>query len=751
MISLRHQLMPITFARRDGLVVFRLFGQLLTVSLLTKHAIGQMHAGMLTGPFMVIRRHLFSFLLKSLVLILIPVSPVLIPHGASAENAPDKGVVHPRNTTGARKIRVGLYENKPKVFTNADGQASGIFVGILEAIARKENWQIAYVCCKWPECLALLSEGRIDLMPDVAVTAERRKKFDFHQEAVIESWSRIYANGEKPLKYWSDLDGRRIALLEGSIQTEVFTRMINGFGYNTPIVKAPSYEKAFGLAANGTVDAVVSNNFFGNHYYRQYGLKKTTIVFNSVPLYFATGRGANPALLEAIDHHLRTMKSEPDSVYYQELMRWMENPPNRIIPRYLVWSVGIIAGLLAFAFVIILLLRHQVKIKTKHLVQANETLHESEEKFRSIFQNHLAVKLIIDPDNGNIVEANEAAVRFYGWPGQKLRQMRIQDINTLPAEQVEEEMRRAKVEHRIHFEFRHRLADGSVRDVEVFSSKIEIKGKALLHSIVHDITEHRKLEEQYRLAQKMEAVGRLAGGVAHDYNNFLSVIIGYAELAMNKTQAGGSLYNYLEQIYTAAERSRDITRQLLTFARQETVKPEVIDLNVKVESLLKILQQLLGEDIELVWRPGIGLWPVLLDAHHLDQILANLCINARDAIADVGKITIKTGTASFDTTYCSEHAGFVPGDFVCLSVNDNGCGMDEETLGKIFEPFFTTKEAGYGTGLGLATVYGIVKQDNGFINVSSEPNKGTTFRIYLPGYKGDHPDYGDRGKELDNI
>jgi PAS domain S-box-containing protein len=255
-------------------------------------------------------------------------------------------------------------------------------------------------------------------------------------------------------------------------------------------------------------------------------------------------------------------------------------------------------------------------------------------------------------------------------------------------------------------------------------------------AVKHDITEHLRLAAQFQQAQKMESVGRLAGGVAHDYNNMLSVIIGYTELAMDKVDPSDPLHADLNEVFKAAKRSTEITRQLLAFARKQTISPKVIDVNETVEGMLKMLRRLIGEDIDLAWLPQDGLWPIKIDPAQVDQILANLCVNARDAIAGVGRITIETHTVTFDTAYCADHAGFVPGDFVLLSVSDDGCGMDKETLDSIFEPFFTTKDESLGTGLGLATVFGIVKQNNGFINVYSEPGKGTTFRIYFPRHVG---------------
>ena len=234
----------------------------------------------------------------------------------------------------------------------------------------------------------------------------------------------------------------------------------------------------------------------------------------------------------------------------------------------------------------------------------------------------------------------------------------------------------------------------------------------------------------------MESVGRLAGGVAHDFNNMLGVILGHAELALMKIAPEESMYLNLKEIEKAAQRSADLTRQLLAFARKQTVAPKILDLNEIIDGILKMLWRLIGEDIDLTWIPGIDIWPVKIDPTQIDQILANLCVNARDAIHGVGKVTLETRNITFDETYCANHAGFIPGNFVMLSISDNGIGMDKETLANIFEPFFTTKEMGKGTGLGLAMVYGIVKQNLGFINVYSEPGKGTTFRIYFPGLAG---------------
>ncbi len=249
-----------------------------------------------------------------------------------------------------------------------------------------------------------------------------------------------------------------------------------------------------------------------------------------------------------------------------------------------------------------------------------------------------------------------------------------------------------------------------------------------------------QLESQLRQAQKLEAVGRLAGGVAHDFNNMLTVILGHADMALEKLDAADPVHADLEQILAVGRRSADLTRQLLAFARQQTIAPQVLDLNDTIASALKMLGRLIGENIELIWRPGRAVRSVKIDPTQLDQILANLAVNARDAISGVGRIVIATEVAELDEAYCSGQAGLTPGSYTVLEFSDTGRGMGEEALAHAFEPFFTTKAPGDGTGLGLATVYGILKQNHGHISASSEPGNGTTFRIYFPSHDGAEAD-----------
>jgi two-component system, cell cycle sensor histidine kinase and response regulator CckA len=341
----------------------------------------------------------------------------------------------------------------------------------------------------------------------------------------------------------------------------------------------------------------------------------------------------------------------------------------------------------------------------------------------------------------------------------------LNDIYELAPEEVQEDATPAF--GRLHpddYEFVAAAIRESARTLETFHSEFRVvlprqglrwrwsqaqpqrmpDGGTLWHGIILDVTDRKlaetekaTLEAQLRQAQKMESVGRLAGGVAHDFNNMLGVILGHAEIALDRVRPSDPLRDDLEQILGAARRSADLTRQLLAFARRQTVAPQVLDLSETVKGLIAMLRRLMGEDIRLNLVQGSDLWRVKVDPSQIDQLLANLCVNARDAISGVGRVTIEMGNILIDDEFCAAHPGLVPGEFVRVTVADDGCGMDADTLPHLFEPFFTTKALGSGTGLGLATVYGIVKQNEGFINVESTPGHGTTMSVYFPRYRGD--------------
>jgi signal transduction histidine kinase len=284
-------------------------------------------------------------------------------------------------------------------------------------------------------------------------------------------------------------------------------------------------------------------------------------------------------------------------------------------------------------------------------------------------------------------------------------------------------------------EYRIIAKDGEIRWLRFYSRPVlEIEQDQVLrvYGAVQDITAIKRLEQQLGQAQKLEAVGRLAGGVAHDFNNMLTVILGSCTLVLDVLDQGHALRYDIEQIQAAAERAAALTRQLLAFSRRQVLLPAVLDLNEVVTSTTQLLHRLLGEDIQLVTRlaPELGL--IKADAGQIDQVMVNLAVNARDAMPHGGSLTIETANVYLDEADAREHADVIPGPYVMLAISDTGYGMDAATRARIFEPFFTTKGPGEGTGLGLATVHGIVRQSEGYIWVVSEPGQGTSFKVYLP-------------------
>ncbi|HPI92363.1 MAG TPA: PAS domain S-box protein [Deltaproteobacteria bacterium] len=389
--------------------------------------------------------------------------------------------------------------------------------------------------------------------------------------------------------------------------------------------------------------------------------------------------------------------------------------------------------------------------------RSEERSRQSEEKFTKVFMTAPIGISITRMADGLIIDTNMGFEELTGWKREEVLGRTSLEVNFWadPADRacLVGELQAGRDVLQREFQFRHK--DGTMRSGIYSARHIRIAGEENIIFSLQDITEQRRLEnERHKLelqlfqSQKMEAIGQLAGGVAHDFNNMLSVIIGNTELAMDSADRSGPIHKILEEILNAGTRSADLTRQLLAFARKQTANPRVVDLNDMVSGMLKMLQRLIGEDITLAWVPGNRVWKVKIDPSQLDQILANLMVNARDAIETNGRIVIETSNEACDEKYCSAHPDCIPDEYAVLTVSDNGCGMETEVLTNIFEPFFTTKKEGQGTGLGLATVYGIVRQNGGFINVYSELGQGTTFKIHLPRYKSENleEDY-DREEE----
>ncbi len=370
---------------------------------------------------------------------------------------------------------------------------------------------------------------------------------------------------------------------------------------------------------------------------------------------------------------------------------------------------------------------------------AKEALIESEERYRTVFNSAGDAILIHGEEALQMLAVNTMACNRLGYTHAELMSMKISQIDSPDeAQHIPERVQRLMKLGHIIFETVHMRKDGSLIPTEVSVRRITWGGQTSMISICRDITdrkiaesEHLELEHQYRHAQKMEAIGRLAGGVAHDFNNMLGIIMGYAELTLMKLNPSDPLYDDINEILNAAKRSSELTRQLLAFSRNQKTAPQVINLNDRISQSEKMLRRLIGEDIEFKFIQGTDLCTVEIDPSQIDQILANLAVNSRDAIVGVGSIVIETSNAVLDQAFCNKHPGITTGVYVLISFKDSGFGMNNTTMERIFEPFFSTK-GDRGTGLGLSTVYGIITQNKGFVDVYSEEGKGTTFKIYIP-------------------
>jgi PAS domain S-box-containing protein len=647
-----------------------------------------------------------------------------------------------------RTVRVGIYQNKPKLYIDENGLPGGFFVEILQQIAQQEGWTVQYVSCQWSECLTDLADGHIDLMPDVAFSPEREEQFDFHQTPVIESWSQVYAQPRSTVVSLRDLAGRRVAVLSNSLQQTYLERTMRGFGFAITIVPVATLEQAFALASQGDVDAAVVEHLFGDYYDQDYGLVKTPVVFNLVNLYFATAKGRNAELLVAIDFYLDAWRNTPRSPYYMTLERWDEKPPVTAVPNYVRWVITISLGLLFVAGFVILLLRRQVQARTKHLAEANAALQESEHRYQLIstvtsdymFSTHV-------DDDGNLT-LNWVAGAFEAITGYTPDEYRARGgwrAAVHPDDLVidDRDMEKLRDNLSIVTEIRTLTKRGHTLWVRVYAQPVvddEHQKLVGIYGAVQDITERKEAEAKVRQlnqelerrvaerTMQLEAANKeleaFSYSVSHDLRAPLRAISGFSEIIARRHRANLNEEgrHYVDNIVQASAQMARLIDDLLTYSRmgRNGVRTVSVPLTDLLDEIIANMQVYLAQ-LQGVITVADSLPAVKGDETLLRQIFTNLLENA---------VTYHTPDAPphVRVTYLDK------GDQVIVAVNDNGIGIAAEHHTKIFNIFqrLHSNDEYPGTGIGLATVKKAVSLLGGAVWVESIVGEGSIFFVQLP-------------------
>ncbi len=639
----------------------------------------------------------------------------------------------------SRRIIIGGDHHYPPFeFLDEKGNPSGYSVDLSRALAKEMGLEIDIRLGPWSDIVSSLERREIDIIQGMFYLPSRDLKFDFSQPHSVNHYISVVrrADGPAPTTL-AELNTKRLIVQRGDVIHDFL--IDNGLGHQISLVE--SQEDVLAELAAGKHDCGLAVRFSSLYFIKKHGWDNLLLgrgPFVSLDYCFAVPNG-DKAMLSQLNEGLKILKESGE--YRRIYNKWLGaySPPIPSLIAALRSSALILIPLvliLLTAFLWSWSLRRKVAHRTKEL-------RDSLERFR-LLAEEAPVGIVILDKSQKTIHASKRFTELYGYTLEDIPDIKAWWPLAYPDEALRAQVRRnweeniqaAKHSFAVEkpMEFPVHCKDGRSRLTEFRLAKTA----DLNFLLFSDVTEQRKLEDQLRQAQKMEAVGRLAGGVAHDYNNMLSIIIGYTEIAMKTSPTDAQLSAYHHEILNAANRSKEITRQLLAFARKQTIKPVFLDLNETIESMLKMLRHLIGEDIDLAWLPDTGLWTIRVDPSQIDQILANLCINARDSISGPGKITIETENVTATESFINEHRECLPGQYVVLAVSDSGCGMDKITKDNIFEPFFTTKDMHEGTGLGLATVYGIIKQNSGFITVYSEPGQGSTFKLYFPRQTGEN-------------
>ena len=653
---------------------------------------------------------------------------------------------------GGRQVRIGVYENEPKVFTDASGKPAGIFIDIIEHIARVEGWSLKYVHGTWAEGLDRLGNGEIDLMPDVALNSDREKLYSFHTVPVLSSWSQVFARKGSGIQSILDLHGKRVLVLKGSVQQERFSRFTFGFDLNLILVDVPDYATMFAEVAAGRADAAVSNRFYGMAHARKAGLEDTAVVFDPADLFFAAPLDAPQDLRQAIDRHLKELRSDSRSVYYTSLKKWTSEDVAFRVPMWVKVAGTAGIGLLAISVLGGVLLKHQVDLRTRELQLVNR---EMEQRVR----DRTAELAAINTEQNSIFETASAGIvlmreRVIVRCNRKLEEIFGYDHGELtnqptrvwyPDEEgwiiggppVYDQLGRGETHSRIQQLIRK---DGSLFWARIscraFDQQAPLKGAV---AIIEDITEEQEAAEQLRVAlEKAREADRIKSAflatMSHELRTPLNSIIGFTGIMLQGLTGplNEEQHKQMSMVQNSSRHLLALINDVLDISKIEAGQLQLacipFDLRASVDKIVKTIAPLAAQKaiaVQTEMSEDVG--EIATDQRRFEQVVLNLLSNAVK-FTDEGQVTIS----------CRRDDGYY-----AIAVADTGIGMRQEELNQIFQPFHQV-DTGLarkreGTGLGLSITKKIVDMMGGTISVESRSGQGSTFTIRIPQQSGEMP------------
>ena len=666
---------------------------------------------------------------------------------------------------GTSVVRVGFYENPPKIFSIDADSIAGFWPDLIRQIAADQHWQIQWVPGSWSQGMDRLEHNAIDIMPDVAWSEARAQQFTFSKTVVLVSWSRIYVPVGSKIQTILDLDHRVVGGMRGSINldgAEGVRAMIRQFNLQTTVREMDDYTAVFQALEDGKLDAGVTNKDFGNAHADLYAIQQTPILLQPVQLHFAYPKHSTlaAALIPRIDRELERLKANKDSLYYQLLEQWLGiNPASPAVPRYLIWSlVAVLLGMVLF-MIFTVILRHQIARSSQKILDNNKTLRReitqrtkteaalrrSEEIFRLITDYSMdnialttfdlkAKYIFISPSVKPVLgyEPDDLLGRsFWEFIHPDDRLVLLPLLKKYLNRKLNGLLGRGGGAVNETLEFKFKNKSGEWRNME---SSVTMAGKHLL-AITRDVTERQQLlaasermQAELHQARKLEALGTMVGGIAHDFNNILQSIFMYAAIVREGIGNDSQLQADFQHIIDDSERARDLIRQILAFSRKSKILLKVQPLQNIIKTALDLERSSLGPRFTIIQNMDQDCGTVLCDQTQIHQIILNLCNNAAQALgAEGGTITVSLQQTRIDFSELE-----VDRPAVELTIADDGPGMSEEVRQRALDPFYSTKSVGQGTGLGLSVVHGIVEMMQGRLELTSVSGQGTAVHIFLP-------------------